>query len=69
MRVKMFSKIISPKLSFLSKLKEPLSTGIEREINEWLSENPEIKIHTLEQTMCGGSWAPGKLIVTILYED
>ena len=68
MRVKMFSKILSPKLTFLGKLREPLNTAIEREINEWLSEKPNIKIHQLEQTMCGGSWAPGKLIVTILYE-
>ena len=68
MKIKMFSKMISPKLSFLSKLKEPLHDGLEKEINEWLSQMPNIKIHQLKQTMCGGSWAPGKLVVSILYE-
>jgi hypothetical protein len=70
MKVKMFSKLISPKLNFFSaKPKEPLDCGLEEEINKWLSQMGNIKIHQLEQSMCGGSWAPGKLIVTLLYED
>ena len=65
----MFSRIISPRLNFLGKLKGDLDATIEREINTWLSENPNVKIHQLKKTMCGGSWAPGKLIVTMLYES
>ena len=70
MKMKMFSKVVSPKLSFFSssKLKEPLDSGMEGEINEWLAQMPDIRIHQLKQTMCGGSWAPGKLLVSILYE-
>ncbi len=68
MKIKMFFKIISPKLSFFSKPIEPLDCGLEEEINEWLAQMPNIKIHDLKQTMCGGSFAPGKLVVSIFYE-
>jgi hypothetical protein len=68
MKIKIFSKLLTPKLTFFSKLKEPLDYGLEKEINEWLVQMPNIKIHYIKQTACGGSWAPGKLIVSIFYE-
>ncbi len=68
MKIKMFSNVLTPRLTFLSKLKEPLHVGIEKEISEWLAQRPDVKIHHLKQTMSGGSWAPGKLVVTIWYD-
>jgi len=70
MKSKMFSKILMPKLFFLhwTKLKEPLHIEIEKEINEWLAQMPNVKIHHLKQTMSGGSWRPSQLIVSIFYE-
>ena len=68
MKIKMFSKILTPRLSFLSKLKTPLHAEIEKEINEWIAQRPNIKIHHLQQTMSGGSWRPGQIFVSIFYE-
>jgi hypothetical protein len=68
MKIKMFSKLITPKLSFFLELKKPLHHEMEKEINEWLTQMPNIKIHHLKQTMSGGSWRPSQLIVSIFYE-
>ncbi len=69
MKVKMFSRIIVPSFSWSVRSRKPLHDGLEEEISEWLGQMPDVKIHHLKQTMCGGSWAPGKLLVSILYED
>jgi len=68
MKIKMFSRIIVPSFSWSSHSRKPLDDGLEEEMNEWLAQNPSTKIHQLEQTMCGGSWASGKLLVSVLYE-
>jgi hypothetical protein len=68
MKIKMFTKLLTPNLTFFSKLKEPFDNGLEKEINEWLAQMSNIKIHHIKQTACGGSWAPGKLVVSIFYE-
>jgi hypothetical protein len=68
MKIKMFSKLLTPKVSFWLELKEPLPLAIEKEINEWLAQMPDIKIHHLKQTMSGGSYRPAQIIVSIFYE-
>ena len=69
MKVKMFSTILYGKLkTFAMKLKEPLHSEIEKEIQEWLDKEKNIKIHDIKQSMSGGSISPPKLIITIFYE-
>jgi hypothetical protein len=43
--------------------------GIENDINDWLEQNPKIKILNITQSSNGGSWATSKLFVSIWYED
>ena len=69
MKIKMFSTILYGKVKTLSmRLGEPLHKEIEKEIQEWLAQRPDIKIHDIKQTMSGGSLAPPKVIVSIFYE-
>jgi hypothetical protein len=70
MKIKMFSTILYGKVKFLSmQLSEPLHTEFETEIQEWLTQNPNIKIHDIKQSMSGGSFAAApKVIVSIFYE-
>lgn len=69
LKVKFFSRTVTPKLSFLSKPMENLDCGMENEINRWLGDNPQISAMHIKQTMSGGSWAPAKLIVSVWYEE
>ena len=69
MKIKMFSTILYGKTKSLSmRLSEPLHSEIENEIQEWLSQNPNIKIHDIKQSMSGGSIAAPKVIVSIFFE-
>ncbi len=69
MKIKMFSTMLYGKVKFLSmRLSEPLHTEIENEIQEWLIQNPNIKIHDIKQSMSGGSIAAPKVIISIFYE-
>jgi hypothetical protein len=60
MKMKMFSK------RFCRNPRRHLE--IEKEVNEWLAQMPNIKIHYLKQSMSGGSWAPSKIVISIFYE-
>ena len=70
MKIKMFSTILYGKVTGFTqrRLSEPLHTALENEIQEWLSQKPNIKIHDIKQSMAGGSYAPCKVIVSIFYE-
>ena len=70
MKVKMFSTMLYGKIKSLSmRLSAPLHKELESEIQEWLSKNPDIKVHDIKQSMSGGSLAaPPKVIVSIFYE-
>ncbi len=70
MKIKMFSTILYGKVGgFITKrLNEPLHIELESEIQEWLAQRPNIKIHDIKQSMAGGSYAPCKVIVSIYYE-
>ena len=41
---------------------------LEKEINQWLAENPNIKIVDIKQSASGGSLHVTKLFVSIWYE-
>lgn len=70
MKIKMFSTILYGKVrGFITKrLREPLHVELESEIQAWLAQRPNIKIHDIKQSMAGGSYAPCKVIVSIYYE-
>ena len=69
MKIKMFSTILYGKVRhFSNRLREPLHIEMENEIQEWLAQMPNIKIHDIKQSMSGGSAAPPKLVVSIFYE-
>lgn len=42
---------------------------LEKDVNEWLGQNPNIKIMDIRQSSNGGSWATSKLFVSVWYED
>ena len=42
---------------------------LEKDVNEWLGQNPKIKIMDIRQSSNGGSWATSKLFVSVWYED
>lgn len=43
--------------------------AIEKDINDWLVQNPKIKIHDIKQSSNGGSWATSKLFVSVWFEE
>ncbi len=45
------------------------SSALEKEINNWLRENPKIQIKDIQQTSCGGSLEPSKTIISVWYQD
>lgn len=70
MKVKIFSDISRPKLTFSGKHKKPIFSELEKMVNDWFEENPNIKIHKIEQVVSSGSFggAAEKLIITVFYE-
>lgn len=71
MKVKIFSDLSRAKLKISGKIKEPIFNELEKMVNDWLGDNPEINIHKIEQTVCPGSFLgeSEKLVITIFYED
>ncbi len=68
MKVKIFSKSSSSKLSeIFLKLSEILLL-LEQDVNAWLEGHPNIKIIDIKQSSCGGSLEPEKHIISIWYE-
>lgn len=39
----------------------------EQRINSWLAENPDIDVVRIEQSACGGSWAPALWLVSVWF--
>ena len=67
MQVKIFTDFSKPSFSFFGKEKASMFSDLESKINEWFDENPDIKIHKIEQKVSGGTFFGEceKLIVTI----
>ncbi len=70
MKVKIFSDLSRTKINLSGKLKEPIFNELEKAVNDWLDEHPDITIHKIEQTVCPGSFfgSAEKLVITIFYE-
>ncbi len=68
MKIKLFTKLLKPKLNFWMKPIETMDCGLEAEINQWLSENPSVEIKEIKQTQSGGSFVPSMLCITVWYQ-
>lgn len=71
MKVKIFSDVDRAEKTFSGKVKKQAFSDLESTINDWLSANPAIKIHKIEQMVSGGTFLgeTEKLIITIFYEE
>ncbi|ABI73376.1 conserved hypothetical protein [Shewanella frigidimarina NCIMB 400] len=68
MKVKVFTKVLKPKLSFWMQPIEQADCGLQDEINLWLSRHTSIEITEIKQTQSGGSFMPATLNITIWYQ-
>jgi hypothetical protein len=68
MKIRIFTKLLKPKVSLFSKPLGPEDCGLEDEINAWLLTVPDIDIKDIKQTQSGGSLLPPMLTVTIWYQ-
>ncbi len=58
MKVKLFGEAGSKKV-----------LQLEDQVNAWLIEHPQLKIHEIKQSATGGSLHDTKLYISIWYED
>ena len=42
--------------------------ALEGEVNDWLSDNPNINVIEIKQSVSGGSLDPAELIISVWYE-
>ena len=63
MKVKLFSRD-NP----LSK-KGKIQLDLQNEINDWLEENPSVKVIHTNQSACGGSFVGPILFISVWYEE
>ncbi len=43
-------------------------SDLEKEVNDWLEQHPDIKIIDVKQSSNGGSWANTKVFLSVWYE-
>ena len=67
MEVKIFTKILRPKVGFLPKSDTATDHDLEGEINLWLATQSNIKIDNITQPQSGGSFQPSTIVVSIWY--
>ncbi|ABV37115.1 conserved hypothetical protein [Shewanella sediminis HAW-EB3] len=67
MEVKIFTKVLRPKVGFLPKSDTATDHGLEAEINLWLASQPNIDIQNITQSQSGGSFQPATLVVSVWY--
>jgi len=68
MEVKIFTKILRPKVGFLPKSDIATDHGLEGDINMWLATQPNIKIHNITQSQSGCSLQPSTIVVSVWYD-
>jgi hypothetical protein len=70
MEVKIFTKILKPKInkSFWSSSTSPSDNGLEAEVNLWLASKPNVEIKNIKQSQSGGSFAPSTIVISIWYQ-
>ncbi|HET7267228.1 MAG TPA: hypothetical protein VFJ15_03905 [Oleiagrimonas sp.] len=60
-------KIFFCKDGYLSKGK--FANQIEDGVNEWLAQNPGVKVVDMRQSLAGGSAEPPCVVISLWYED
>ena len=60
---------LGPRDGWKEELSLKKSQELETEINNWLSQNPKIKVVDIKQSASGGSYNPGLWLISVWYED
>jgi hypothetical protein len=60
---------LGPRDGWQEELSLKESQELETEINNWLSQNPKIKIVGIKQSASGGSYNPSLWLISVWYED
>jgi len=68
MEVKIFTKVLRPKIGFMSKSDTVTDHGLEAEINLWLASQPNIEIQDITQSQSGGSFQPSTIVISVWYK-
>ena len=60
---------LGPRDGWQEELSLKKSQELETEINNWLSQNPKIKVVDIKQSASGGSYNPSLWLILVWYED
>ena len=60
---------LGPRDGWQEELSLKKSQELETEINNWLSQNPKIKVVDIKQSASGGSYYPSLWLISVWYED
>ena len=60
---------LGPRDGWQEELSLKKSQELETEINNWLSQNPKIKVVDIKQSASGGSYNPSLWLISVWYED
>ena len=60
---------LCPRDGWQEELSLKKSQELETEINNWLSQNPKIKVVDIKQSASGGSYNPSLWLISVWYED
>ena len=60
---------LGPRDGWKEELSLKKSQELETEINNWLSQNPKIKVVDIKQSASGGSYNPSLWLISVWYED
>lgn len=68
MDVKIFSKKLQLKPGFFFNNQDDVDdNSLEADINQWLTDNPDIEVVHVKQTQSGGSWRPAILTLSVWF--
>jgi hypothetical protein len=60
---------LGPRDGWQEELPLKKSQELETKINNWLSQNPKIKVVDIKQSASGGSYNPSLWLISVWYED
>ena len=60
---------LGPRDGWQEELSLKKSQELETKINNWLSQNPKIKVVDIKQSASGGSYNPSLWLISVWYED
>jgi hypothetical protein len=68
MKVKIFDAA-TKRGSFVSRIDRAALDQLQAQIDQWLKDNPGIKVIHIKQSSAGGSWGPIQLFMSVWYES